>query len=89
MKPSCSKTFQSGSFYDGVIPYSNKLWTIITVEPQYNEPLYNEVFSITNDFVYPSNSKIYGKVPRYKENPFIGNKFCQSLGTSLYRGSIV
>ena len=28
------------------------------VEPQYNEPLYNEVLSIMNDFLYPSNSKI-------------------------------
>ena len=50
MKPSCSKTFQSWGFYDGVMPYNNKLRTIITVEPRYNEPLYNEVFSITNDF---------------------------------------
>ena len=29
-----------------------------TVEPQYNEPVYNEVLGITNDFLYPSNSKI-------------------------------
>ena len=28
-----------------------------TVEPRYNEPLDNEDLSITNDFVYPSNSK--------------------------------
>ena len=61
MKPSCSKTFQSWGFYDAVMPYNNKLWTIITVEPQYNEPLYNEVFSITNDFVYPSYDKIIWK----------------------------
>ena len=25
-----------------------------TVEPQYNEPLYNQVLGITNDFPYPS-----------------------------------
>ena len=31
-----------------------------TVEPRYNEPLYNEVLGITNDFFYPSNNKIYG-----------------------------
>ena len=29
---------------------------LITVEPRYNE-LYNEAFGITNDFLYPSNSK--------------------------------
>ena len=28
-----------------------------TVEPQYNEPLYNTVLGITNSFLYPSNSK--------------------------------
>jgi len=45
----------------------------ITVEPRYNEPLYNEVLGITNDFLYPSKySKIYEKEPRYK-------------GTSLWR----
>ena len=38
-----------------------------TVEPWYNEPPYNEVLSITHDLVYPSNSKIYGNVPRYNE----------------------
>ena len=37
---------------------------IYTVEPRFNKPLYNEVLSITNDFLYPSNSKIYGKKPR-------------------------
>ena len=36
---------------------------IITVEPRYNEPLYNEVLGITNDILYPSNRKIYGKEP--------------------------
>ena len=56
MKPSCSKTFQSWGFYDGVMPYNKKLWTIITAEPRYNKPLYNEAFNITNDFVYPSNN---------------------------------
>ena len=38
-----------------------------TVKPRFNEPLYNEVLSITNDFPCPSNSKIYGKEPRYNE----------------------
>ena len=36
-----------------------------TVEPRYNEPLYNQVLGITNDFPYPSNSKMYEKEPRY------------------------
>ena len=38
-----------------------------TVEPRLTEPLYNEVLSITNDVLYPSNSKIYEKGPRYNE----------------------
>ena len=38
--------------------------------------LYNEVLGIKNEFLYPSNSKIYEKGPRYNE-------------TSLYRGSCV
>ena len=42
---------------------------IYTVELWFNKPLtlYNEVLSITNDFLYPSDSKIYGKEPRYNE----------------------
>ena len=28
---------------------------------------YNEVLGVTNDFLYPSNSKIYGKKPQYNE----------------------
>ena len=31
------------------------------------EPLYNKVLCITNCFLYPSNSKIRGKGPGYKE----------------------
>ena len=38
--------------------------------------LYNEVLGIKNEFLYPSNSKIYEKGPRCNE-------------TSLYRGSCV
>ena len=38
---------------------------LCTVEPQYNEPLDNKVFGITNNFLYPcNNSKIYGKEPQ-------------------------
>ena len=38
-------------------------------EPRHNEfePLYNEVRGITNDFLYPSNSKIYGKGPHSEQ----------------------
>ena len=39
----------------------------MTVEPRYNEPLYNEVLGITNDILHPSNSQIYEKEPRYNE----------------------
>ena len=38
-------------FQENVIPH-----LLYTVEPRYNEPLHNEVLSITNDFLYPSNS---------------------------------
>jgi len=38
-----------------------------TVEPRFNEPLYNEVLGITNDIFQPSNSVMYGKEPRYNE----------------------
>ena len=44
------------------------------VEPRYNDPLYNEILGITNDFLDPSNSKYM------KKNLVIANKFCQSLG---------
>ena len=39
--------------------------TYVTVEPQYSEPLYlyNEVLSITNNFLYSSNSQINEKEP--------------------------
>ena len=33
-----------------------------TVELRYDGPLHNEVLGITNDFLYPSNSKMYEKV---------------------------
>ena len=40
------------------------------MEPQYNEPLYTEVLDITNDFLYPSNGKTYGKERRCNETDF-------------------
>ena len=40
-----------------------------TVEPRFNEPLFNEVLDITNDILCPgqSHSKMYGIEPRYNE----------------------
>ena len=34
------------------------------VEARYNEPLYDEFLDVTNHFLYPSYSKIYGKESR-------------------------
>ena len=40
-----------------------------TVEPRFNEPLFNEVLDITKDILCPSQSysKIHGIEPRYNE----------------------
>ena len=40
-----------------------------TVEPPFNEPLYNEVLGITNDTLQLGQSyrKMYGKEPQYNE----------------------
>ena len=38
-----------------------------TVEPRCNEPLFNEVIDIANDFLYPNNTKLYEKEPRYSK----------------------
>ena len=41
-----------------------------TMEPRYsNEPLYNAVLGIQNDFLYPSNSKIIMKKSPDVTNP--------------------
>ena len=37
------------------------------VEPRYNEALYNEVLRMTEDFLHPTNTKIYEKEPPYNE----------------------
>ena len=52
---------------------------IITVEPRYNEPLCNKVLSITNDFLYPSNSNIYEKEPRNNETSLQRTNFASPL----------
>ena len=41
-----------------------------TVEPRYNETLYNEVLGVTNDIFCPSYSVMYGKEPRYNQASF-------------------
>ena len=38
-----------------------------SVEPRFNEPLYNEVLGIMSDIFQPSNSVMYGKEPRYNK----------------------
>ena len=38
-----------------------------TVEPGFNEPLFNENLNITIGILSPSNSKIYEKEPRYNK----------------------
>ena len=43
---------------------------INTVELRYSEALHNEVLCMMNDFLYPSNSKIYEKESRYNETLF-------------------
>ena len=50
--------------------FLNSSFSNVTVEPWYNEPLHNEVLGITNDCLYSSNSKIYGKEPRYSKQKF-------------------
>ena len=55
-----------------------------------NDPLYEEVLGVMNDFLYPSNSKVYKKSlditkPCYSEQfllvpwPFIISRFCCTL----------
>ena len=61
-----------------------------TMEPRYNESLYNEVLGKTNNFLYPSNDKIYGKEPCNSEQillvsrPFLISRFyCRWLDFEL------
>ena len=63
----------------------------ITVELRYNEPLYNKILgitNITNDFLYPSNDKIYEKEPRYSETSWMRRVSPLAL-RYIYRGSTV
>ena len=43
----------------------NQLREFSTVEPRFNEPLFNKNLDITNGILCPSNSKIYVKEPQY------------------------
>jgi len=47
----------------------NMISSSATVEPRFNEPLFNEVLDITNDSLCPgqSYSKMYGIEARYNE----------------------
>ena len=47
--------------------------------PRYNEPLHNEVYGITNDSLYSSNSKLYEKEPRYNETSLQLTNFVSPL----------
>lgn len=60
-----------------------------TVEPPYNEPLYNDVLGTMNDFLYPSHSKIYEKDPRYNKLPRYREQILPVPWPWLYRGSTV
>ena len=49
--------------------YNTKTCMYATVEPRFNEPLFNEVVDKTNDMLRPcqSYSTMYGIEPRYNE----------------------
>ena len=62
----------------------------LSMKPRYNEPLYNEVLVITNNFLYPSNSRMLKKETQYSEQilsvswPFVISRFyCIFLSTPL------
>lgn len=58
--------------------------SIFTVKLRYNKPLYNEVFGLSSNFLYPSNSKMEKK-PRYSVQvllvpwPFVNSRFYCSV----------
>ena len=45
------------------------------MEPRFNEPLYNDVLGMTNDFLQPGQryNKMYGTEPRFNEILVITN----------------
>ena len=52
---------------------------INTVELRSGDVLHNEVLRMTNDFLYPSNSKRYEKEPCYNETLFQQTNFASPL----------
>jgi len=58
-----------------------------TVEPRFNEPLFNKVLDITNDILHPSQSysKIYGIKPQCNEPRY--NEFFNTCITNIIRKS--
>ena len=68
----CDRLYKDMSGFRGSGPGGGGGWychKCATVEPRFNEPLYNEVLDITNDFLQPGQnySKMYGTKPRYNE----------------------
>ena len=59
------------TFFTLEMQMSYEFW----LEPRFNEPLYNEVVGITNDFLRPGQnySKMYGTEPRFKDIHVITN----------------
>ena len=55
-----------------------------TVESRFNEPRYNKVLDIKNDFLYPNKSKIYKKEPRYNEVLGTTNDFLYPNNSKMY-----
>ena len=60
--------------------YDSQLYTI---EPWYNEPLYNKVLGIMNNIFCPSYSKIYGKEPQYNETLLYQRVFASPLALAI------
>ena len=58
LKISLASDEKKREFVKGIVN-EYKIFRTSTVEHQYNESLYYEVLDITNDFFYPSNSKVY------------------------------
>ena len=60
-----------------------------TEEPWCNKPLYNKDLGIMNNFVYPSNRKIYGKVPWYDHASLWRTNFASPLALCYIEDNIV
>ena len=57
--------FRNKDKYLEYINQSHTIWKTTTVEPRFNEPLFNEVLDITNNII--CYSKMYGIEPPYNE----------------------